>query len=1297
MRFRVRHRVHAELKLLSWQSRLHDRRCQLAFCGLTLYLAIMTFGVTVAPLEGEQDEPTADQLEFFEKRIRPFLAHECYECHAAKKQEGGLRVDYRAGLLRGGDSGAAVMPGDAENSLLIQSIAHKHPEYQMPKLRPKLPDAVIADFVKWVNQGMPDPRGSPPADTESIDPDWESVFNARKSLWSLQPVRAADRPTVLDAGWPKHPADQFILFKLDERGIRPAPPSSAATWLRRVHFAITGLPPTAEQLADFVDDRLPDTYERLIDQTLASVRYGEHWARHWMDLVRYAESYGHEQDYDIPHAWQYRDYLIRAFNADVPYSQFVEEHIAGDLLENPRRNLATGFNESIIATGFWFLHQATHAPVDPLQDEADRIDNQIDVFSKTFLGLTVACARCHDHKFDAISTRDYYSLTAFLRASRQQIALLDPDGTLETKIAEIKHEHQQFNSQVKAVVQERLKQGSLSIAAYLLAAREALTGPAKATDKNASTPPDIIFENFEHETYGQWVVEGDAFGTEPATGRHPGQQAVEGFEGKRLANSFTRGDAPQGALRSPSFRIERSYIRFLLGGGTPSQKARFVLKIGGKELRTAAGRNNELLEPMVWNVHEFLGSEARLEIIDDDSTIWGHINVDEIVFSDSPLGNRLSRPVEIVAAERGLNPVILERWVQELMSKDTQLPSHPLHSWFVIAGRSDSDGKSSSPLVSDSAREKELVAANYKQFPASDFSDWFCSGQAFLERDYRVAGWRIVGNKLAYFPSGMAHSGWIADELQGVLRSPTFTLTHDNIHLHYAGSGTQIRLIIARYGLREFNPLLFGETLFDVNTDGRFQWKTLSTDIRRYRGMPAYFELIDSGNGHIALDRIVFSDFPQPPSDELERSPQPTTDTLLEHAQRLDELLRNGLECSLGESSDANAEQFLWWLSGKLLLDWGNLPLLDSLPDAQLLTQRLPSSTKLPQPMPVLAMADGSVEPTYIFVRGEPKQPGDRVERRYLEAIRDRDSMTVVRGSGRRELAASVTASTNPLLDRVWVNRVWGRLFGRGIVSTVDNFGALGRPPTHPELLDHLAATFREGGESTKALVRSLCLTQTWQMSSTHVDKDLESRDPDNEYFHRQGMRRLEAESIRDNLLAVSGQLDRTSFGRSVPTYLSPFMGDPFWLNSRGIKSGPMDGESRRSIYLQIRRNFLAPLMLAYDMALPDTTVGRRNVSNIPGQALALMNDPFVQQQADSFAEQLLRTNGVSIEDRIEQMFVQALGRYPRLDELQQMQSFLKTQAEGYGLGLHDGEQDIRVWADACHIMFMLKEFIYVP
>ena len=386
-------------------------------------------GVLILSVQTAQ-AASPDLLEHFEQRIRPILANECYECHGAKKQKGGLRVDFRGGLLSGGESGPALIPGDAKRSLLLQKIRHANPDSGMPKDRPQLPESVIADFAKWVDQGAVDPRDLP----QTVLPDpmagpvgWAATMTARKDWWSFQPVRRPSIPSVTNAAWSGHPVDRFLLAKMEERGLHPAPEAGRESLLRRVTFALTGLPPTVSELEDFLHDPSPNAYEKRVDRLLASARYGERWARHWMDLVRYCESHGSQGDPELPMAWRYRDYLIRAFNGDVPYDQFVREHLAGDLLENPRINRVEGLNESRIGPAHLRMVEYGYVPVDALDDQVKVVDNQIDVFSKTFLGLTVSCARCHDHKFDPISQKDFYALYGVFASSRPgQVPVDDP-------------------------------------------------------------------------------------------------------------------------------------------------------------------------------------------------------------------------------------------------------------------------------------------------------------------------------------------------------------------------------------------------------------------------------------------------------------------------------------------------------------------------------------------------------------------------------------------------------------------------------------------------------------------------------------------------------------------------------------------------------------------------------------------------------------------------------------------------------------------------------------------------------
>ena len=462
-----------------------------------------------------QDEPefTAQQLEFFESRIRPILADRCYHCHGPNKQESGLRVDSRAALLAGGDSGPAVVPGKPNEGYFVDAIRYGD-IYQMPK-DGRLPQNQIDDLVAWVEMGAPWPEEKAPAAT--ISPEEEFNLAERAKHWSFLPLNESTRPDVQDVNWPRNWIDHFVLARLESADIQPSPEADRATWLRRVTFDLVGLPPTPEELEDFLADDSPQAYERVVDRLLESPQYGERWARHWLDLVRYADTAGHEFDYDIPLAYRYRDYVIRAFNQDVPYDQFVREHIAGDLLPQPRRS-AAGENESVQATGFWWLGEGKHSPVDIRGEEADRMDNQLDVFGKTFLGLTIACARCHDHKFDAISTRDYYALAGFLQSSRYHEAAVDSPSRREEAvlaIAELLPQRDRLLSQQLQVniSKDEFVRGLMAVrAAVVLNADERVESELAAMDEEALKP--WLDQKLSPDDARRWAASAKVFGLE---------------------------------------------------------------------------------------------------------------------------------------------------------------------------------------------------------------------------------------------------------------------------------------------------------------------------------------------------------------------------------------------------------------------------------------------------------------------------------------------------------------------------------------------------------------------------------------------------------------------------------------------------------------------------------------------------------------------------------------------------------------------------------------------------------------
>jgi hypothetical protein len=382
------------------------------------------------------------QEEFFENKIRPVLAEHCYECHnSIKKAKGDLILDYKDGLLDGGETGPGIIPGDPEGSLLMQVLKHEIKDLKMPKGGPKLMPNVLSDFKKWITEGAFDPRVDPPTEEQfAQDTAWEKIRERRKQWWSFQPIGLQNVPTVPGSDWSEHPVDKFLQARWAEKGLKPNKEADALTILRRLTFSITGLPPTIEQQKQFepaAREDLATATESFVDELLDSPQFGERWARHWMDWVRYADSHGSEGDPGIPNAYRYRNYLIRALNSDVPYDQLVLEHFAGDLLDNPRIDDELGLNESAIGTANLRFVLHGFAPTDALDEHVRFTDDQIDVLTKTFLGLTVSCARCHDHKFDAISQKDYYALFGILSNGRPAQRVIDSPELLSKNESEI--------------------------------------------------------------------------------------------------------------------------------------------------------------------------------------------------------------------------------------------------------------------------------------------------------------------------------------------------------------------------------------------------------------------------------------------------------------------------------------------------------------------------------------------------------------------------------------------------------------------------------------------------------------------------------------------------------------------------------------------------------------------------------------------------------------------------------------------------------------------------------------------
>jgi hypothetical protein len=372
-------------------------------------------------------------VEYFEKHVRPLLAENCFPCHGPEKQRGGLRLDSRAALLTGGDSGPAIVPGQPDKSRLVQAVGYTKEDLRMPP-KGKLTNEQTAVLSAWIKMDAPWPETGTAVRSATPDSGLK-ITEKDRAFWAFQPVKPPPLPVVKDRAWVQSPLDHFVLAKLEEKGLRPAAPADRRTLLRRVTFDLIGLPPTPEEIDAFLADDSPDSFAKVVERLLASPHYGERWGRHWLDVARYGEDQAHTfQSRKYPDGFRYRDWVVKAFNTDLPYDRFIQMQIAGDLLPltlpSPPggEGGGEGRNDRLAALGYFAL-----GPVYYGRAVADELDDRIDTLCRGFLGLTVACARCHDHKFDPIPTRDYYSLMGIFSSTDYKEYVLTSEGGIDEK------------------------------------------------------------------------------------------------------------------------------------------------------------------------------------------------------------------------------------------------------------------------------------------------------------------------------------------------------------------------------------------------------------------------------------------------------------------------------------------------------------------------------------------------------------------------------------------------------------------------------------------------------------------------------------------------------------------------------------------------------------------------------------------------------------------------------------------------------------------------------------------------
>ncbi|MFN9723313.1 MAG: PSD1 and planctomycete cytochrome C domain-containing protein [Planctomyces sp.] len=1065
-----------------------------------------------------------ERLQFFEQKIRPVLVQHCYGCHSAEAQDlqGGLRLDLRAGWQQGGESGRPVIvPGDPAASSLLLAMQHERGVSSMPPDQPRLSAAVLADFTQWIREGAVDPRdGAAPQRDRQLE--WEAEYQRRLDWWSLRRPQVAPVPQVQGSTWPQGAVDQFVLAKLEAAGLQPAPPADRATLLRRLSFALTGLPPQVALQQQFLSDISADAVERMVDHLLSVPQFGERWARHWMDVVHYSDTHGYEWDVPVKNAWRYRDYLIRSFNQDVPYQRFVLEQIAGDLLE-PRVDAETGLNESLTAPLMLRLGERRHgdnSAAEGISQEA--VSSMVDTLGKAFLATTLACAQCHDHKLDAVEQRDYYSLAGMLMSTRFSSRTVD---AVDSNVA-VLESLRQIRGQLRAVLANRWLQALADSDAGTFAAglkampadQQAGPGvPATVSDfwKRARVNP-VTVEQFRPEQ--QRRIEANAANL------------------KVLAD-FSRGDAV------PGWRWDGFGMRH----GLAADGEMVVAEEGERAIvqLLPAGRYSHL-----WSAR--LAGLLQGPAMDP---------LQPITFSLLGVAGKFASQTFVV--DRALNP---ERM---------QFPSRPQPVWSTVT--------------------------------AGQFDSLEGTVDALPRRVYFELATKSLNN---YFPPRVGYGG--------------------------------------------------------VN-------EAECADERSWFG----------------VSRIVQHPPGHPPLDELRRF-EPLFNQLSEESdwlRRLTLLVQAAVQ--RWQSGACTSEDALLLND---VLQAGLLPVdLAGDPEtARLVSLWRETAAKLQSDRTVGSIAEWPEgQDERVAIRGVYTEQGDTVPRGLLRMFPEDESLEPG-DSGRLRWAQRIASEQNPLLARVWVNRVWHYLFGAGLVRTTDDFGHLGEQPSHPELLDYLAVQFMQDGWSTKRLIRRLVLSAVWQQSSVANSRALDV-DPENRLWHYRPLRRLEAEALRDSLLAVSGRLDGAMYGPTIEPWRAAEDA------SKRLFRGPLDGAGRRSLYLEMTLMEPPRFLALFNQPLPKQTTGRRDVTTTADQALALLNDPFVAELAGHWSRELVRDGGVSAEARAAAMLQRALSRPASASEVPGLVQLVQQSARLRGVEPSAVMSSEAVWADAAHAVFNLKEFLYVP
>ena len=1130
----------------------------------------------------------------FRSIVAPVLARRCLSCHADDERKGGLSLQ-SAEALAGGDSGALVEPGDPDASLLIEMIEPTDGSAAMPEEADPLDRDSIDAIRAWIADGARWPDGFRIEKPTVADLDW----------WSLRPLHRPDLPEVDDAepAELRSPIDRFLLAELRRNGLGFSPPADRRTLIRRLTYDLTGLPPTPDRIARFVDDPDPLAYEKLVDELLDSPHYGERWARHWLDVVQYGDTHGYDKDKLRENAWPYRDYVIRAFSEDKPYGRFVREQLAGDRFwpESPDGVVATGF----IAAGPWDF--IGHAEVDESKIDGqiarslDR-DNMVSSALNTFTSLTVQCARCHDHKFDPVTMEDYYALQAVFAAIDRADRSYDPDPSVAVRRLELTRE-------IAAVERER-NETDAAIA-------------SKMTDELRS-----LRQRLEELQRSTTEIDDPSSPRTEAYGWHS-QVAVEPDRAKWVQVDLGR-----------SLPIDR----ILLVAADEYGFGDFGFP---ERYRVEVSDDADFRQPRL--LHDGIADDAHRPgrfavVVDADETAARFVRVTaERLWNRRRSGEPLSNDWifalgELTVVSNGAIAAIREvtsldsieappRWSRVALI-DGIYGSRSLADRFATRSSSPTNGFHSEFATQATATKSVAIDLGetrsidqIRLVPAKPV-DWQPTTPGF---GFPVR-YRIELSDEAEFTSPRV----AVDRSESDQPNPGDEI----VEFELRDQARFVRLVAERLWDRGENRFAFALAEIEIVSAGE----------NVAAGRPVLpSDSIDAGLWHrdALTDGYSSRAALVAPVEQLAALVAPEEDR--REAESIRELLERRTAETLGPELPARRAEIDRRLD-RLRAE------LDALPAPS----QVYAGTVHAGSGAFRGRAGLGPREIRVLARGDVTRPGELASPGAVPLIPDVPARFDLadpndESARRAALAEWIVRDDNPLTWRSIVNRIWLHHFGRGIVDSPNDFGRGGQLPSHPELLDWLAVEFRDGGQSFKRLHRMICLSSAYRQQVAR-NSEAERIDGGNRLLWRMNRRRLSAEEVRDSILLLAGRLDTRMGG---PGFMDFVIERPEHSpHYEYQKYDPLDPAThRRSIYRFIVRSQPQPFLTTLDCADPSMSVAKRDETQTSLQALAMLNNRFVVAMADELAARAER-DAPDLEGQIESLFLRAIGRLPSRDEL---------------------------------------------